>query len=110
MNLSADLYQIAKKVTDRIIEKTHPEKVFLFGSVARGEATQQSDIDLLIIAKTDKPFPSRMSPIHDILREMKYPWSVESVIYTPEEFKRAQEKGSLFIYEVITTGQLLYGS
>ena len=49
-----------------------------------------------------------MKPIHDILYEMHYPCAVESVIYTPEEFKQAQYKGSLFVYEVLTTGKVLY--
>ena len=84
--------------------------MILFGSAARGEANENSDIDLFIVAKTDKPFPVRMSPVHDVLHEMRYPWAVESIIYTPEEFKKAQRNGSLFVPEVLTTGQVLYGA
>lgn len=107
-NKTLKLAEIAKDVSDRIVEKIHPEKVILFGSVAKEEETEFSDIDLFIVAKTDKPYPARMSPIHDILHEMKYPWTVESIIYTPDEFKKAQEKGSLFIHEVLTSGKVLY--
>ncbi len=31
------------------------ERVILFGSVARGEATPDSDIDILVVAATVKP-------------------------------------------------------
>ena len=110
MSPSSKLAEIAREVTDRIVEKIHPEKVIFFGSAARGEANKHSDIDLFIVAKTDKPFPARMSPIHDILHDMHYPCAVESIIYTPDEFRKAQEKGSLFVYEVLTTGRILYGA
>ena len=107
---SSKLSELAKEVTQRIVERIHPEKVILFGSVARGEANEYSDLDLFIVASTDEPFPTRMSPIHDILHEMHYPCNVESIIYTPDEFRKAQDKGSLFVYEVLTTGKVLYGS
>ena len=110
MKTNETIEKIAKEVTDRVIERIHPEKVILFGSAARGEADENSDIDLFIVAKTDKPFLARMSPVHDVLHEMRYPWTVESIIYTPEEFEKAQRKGSLFVHEVLTTGQVLYGS
>ena len=90
MNTSSELTRIAREVAGRIVEIIHPEKVILFGSAARGEANENSDIDLFIVAKTDKPFPSRMSPIHDILHDMHYPCNVESIIYTPDEFRNAQ--------------------
>jgi predicted nucleotidyltransferase len=110
MNASSRLSKIAQEITDRVVDKIRPEKVIFFGSAAREEANESSDIDLFIVAKTDKPFPARMKPVHDILYEMRYPCAVESVIYTPEEFKQAQNKGSLFVYEVLTTGKVLYGS
>lgn len=110
MNTSSELARIAMEVTERIVKRIHPEKVILFGSAARGEANEQSDLDLFIVAQTDKPYPARMSPVHRVIDEMRCPCSVESIIYTPKEFKRAQDKGSLFVHEVLTTGKILYGA
>ena len=42
--------QEAKKLVKRVREELHPVVVFLFGSVARGDAHALSDIDLLIVA------------------------------------------------------------
>jgi len=42
--------QEAKKLVKRVREELHPVEVFLFGSVARGDAHALSDIDLLIVA------------------------------------------------------------
>lgn len=36
-------------MTARIVETIHPERIILFGLVARGEADEDSDIDLLVV-------------------------------------------------------------
>ncbi len=36
---------------DDIVEKTAPDVVILFGSASRGEDTEESDVDLLVVAK-----------------------------------------------------------
>jgi uncharacterized protein len=45
-----------KQAIDIIVNSTHPEYVILFGSYARGTATEQCDVDILVIEKslTDK--------------------------------------------------------
>ena len=40
---------------DRVVAYFHPQRVILFGSVARGEAGPDSDIDLLVIVNDDTP-------------------------------------------------------
>ena len=37
-----------------IVEEVHPRQVILFGSAARGEARGKSDIDLLVLARTER--------------------------------------------------------
>ncbi len=37
-----------KRLAEEIGRKFHPRKVILFGSYARGEATADSDVDLLM--------------------------------------------------------------
>ena len=37
-----------------------PEKVILFGSAARGDVDEYSDIDLIVIKETDKRFVQRL--------------------------------------------------
>lgn len=38
------------EMVDRIRSAFRPERIILFGSTARGEATPASDVDLLIVA------------------------------------------------------------
>ena len=40
---------ITNKVTETIVDAVHPLKVILFGSFARGEESENSDLDFLVI-------------------------------------------------------------
>ncbi len=42
-------------IVDRLVEAFHSEKVYLFGSHARGEAGPDSDYDLMLIMPDDAP-------------------------------------------------------
>ncbi len=41
----------------------HPQRIILFGSVARGEADADSDLDVLVIKETTDPFVHRLEAI-----------------------------------------------
>lgn len=43
------------EVVRRLVEVYRPERVYLFGSVARGEAGPDSDYDLLVVVPDDAP-------------------------------------------------------
>ena len=42
-----------KKLLLPVFKQTNTEKVYLFGSLARGTQTRKSDIDLMIICQTE---------------------------------------------------------
>ena len=46
---------ILKRVTAAVVEAVAPERIVLYGSGARGEMTEDSDIDLLVVVETDHP-------------------------------------------------------
>jgi predicted nucleotidyltransferase len=68
-----------------------PERMYLFGSWARGEEDELSDLDLLIIKETESPF-------FDRLRE----------VYTPKEFARMRRDGNAFAEMILEEGALIY--
>lgn len=45
-----------KAIADRLRDRYGAERVLVYGSVARGEPTEHSDIDLLVIAPTRSGF------------------------------------------------------
>src|SRR5207245_6044370 len=48
-------YRVPRELLDPVVEYFKPQRVILFGSRARGEATRDSDIDLLVIVDDETP-------------------------------------------------------
>ena len=46
---------ILTEVTRRLVETCRPDRIYLFGSAARGEATANSDYDILLVVPDDAP-------------------------------------------------------
>ncbi len=81
-----------------------PEKIILFGSHARAEADEGSDIDLMVIYKTEKAFLERLKELY---LAWDIPKAVDILAYTPEEFFRMTEE-SPFVQDAIAEGEVLY--
>ena len=50
-------------ITQLIVERFEPEQVILFGSCARGEEDENSDLDLLVVLRAGFEPPRRANPI-----------------------------------------------
>jgi uncharacterized protein len=44
-----ELKKLIKNVLEKLIDAAHPTKIILFGSCARGDTSEGSDLDLLVI-------------------------------------------------------------
>ena len=93
---------------DRVVDSLMaygPEKIILFGSVARGDADEYSDIDLIIVKKTETRFIQRQVDATNLVpRDI----SVDIFVYTPEEFQKMIEDNSPFIERALAEGITLY--
>ncbi|MHB0871676.1 MAG: nucleotidyltransferase domain-containing protein [Chloroflexota bacterium] len=49
------------EIVGRLVDAYQPERVYLFGSVARGEAGPDSDYDLLVVVPDDAPAERKRS-------------------------------------------------
>jgi|SRR5581483_8197162 len=98
--------ELVEQVTRRIVRRFHPEQIIAFGSYARGEQAPDSDLDLFIVMKTDKPFTERMIEVDSIfgLRD----WAMDIVVYTPEEFSSQQQVWGTLAATVRAEGRVLY--
>lgn len=105
---SEEIFEKITKYTQRIVEKLNPQAVILFGSFARGDINEGSDVDILVVADFKEPFLDRVRILLDLNDGMGLP--VEPIGYTPEEFQRMNMEGNCFIQEVLRTGKVLYGT
>lgn len=81
-----------------------PQRVMLFGSMARGDARQNSDVDLAIIKDTNELFYRRARDVRKLLRS-KTPLDV--FVFTPQEYEQAK-KTNPFVAEIDRTGTVIY--
>jgi len=94
-----------QNIVNQIVKNYKPEKIILFGSFAYGKPKENSDVDLLIIKKTEKRFGARL---FEAVRFIKSKMGTDILVYTPEEWERGLKKNHYFLKEIANKGRLVY--
>lgn len=96
------LKQFADEILPKIRDASKPSLVIIFGSRSRGEGSEESDIDVILVSDyfKGKPFLGRMPMM---IRTFRFPWSVDYLCYTPEEFSEIKSS-SIIIQEALQHG------
>ena len=95
-----------KKVAKRIGDAADADTVILFGSHARGDANENSDVDLLVVAGSDLPRFKRSRNLYKLFKP--YPFGMDILVYTPSEMKKARKTPLSFISRVLREGKTVY--
>ncbi len=99
--------KLHKKITEFIAKlksQVKVKRVYLFGSVARDDFNEGSDIDLAIIGDFKERFLDRAGRI---LEMTELP--IEPLCYTEEEFDKMKKQGNPFVKEILK-GKVLFNS
>lgn len=94
-----------QKIVD-CLKRYNPEQIIIFGSSARGDADEQSDVDVVVIKQTDKRFLDRLIEAARCLDNDL--GKVDVFVYTREEFEEMRHRGNPFIEKVVTEGRVIY--
>lgn len=88
------------------LERSIALKAIVFGSVATGKADAWSDIDLIIVARSELPFVERFRDFREVLEAARR--SIDLLVYTPEELAQmiGEERG--FICRALEEGVVIY--
>ncbi len=93
-------------VVDTLKRDYHPEKIILYGSLARGKVHRWSDIDLVVIKKTTQRFLDRLEETSRLVNDRG---GVDVLVYTPAEVRRMlADRPSFFREEILKKGRVLY--
>jgi predicted nucleotidyltransferase len=84
-----------------------PERVILFGSYAKGNAGEESDVDLLVVMPGDV---SGVRVAVDIITRLKPTLPVELVVRSSRQIKERLALNDFFLKEIISTGKELYAA
>ncbi|MBI4646741.1 MAG: nucleotidyltransferase domain-containing protein [Bacteroidia bacterium] len=94
------------EVVKKIVNNYKPEKIYIFGSYAIGTATENSDLDLIIIKNTDLPPHKRIYNVRMLLLDTIFPLDI--LVYTPEEIYKEGENKFSFIHNIFKIAKVIY--
>lgn len=89
-----------------LFEQYHIRKAILFGSMARGEASRRSDVDLILIQETEKRFWDRYDGLLLDIGQAVTGRSVDILVYTPKELEQIKDRA--FIRQALKEGITIY--
>ena len=93
-------------ITRLIVERFNPRRIVLFGSRARGQAHEFSDVDLFIEMETDLPPVERDIRVDEIFGLRS--WPMDIVVFTPAEVIGEREMTGSLVSVVESEGKVLY--
>jgi predicted nucleotidyltransferase len=100
---------VPRKLLDPIVEYFKPQRVILFDSRARREATRDSDIDLLVIVDDDTPLEKlSLKAMHGAATS--YPRAVDVISMRAATFERNRNIVGTLAAEADTDGIVVYGA
>lgn len=93
----------------RRLEPLGPERIYLFGSRARDDATEDSDYDILVVLPGSGETPPQLErDAYDLLWGLGVP--VDIVLWRREEFDRRLSVIASLPATVVREGKLLYAA
>ena len=92
-------FDVIEEMVRIVVAVADPEKVILFGSYARGDATEDSDVDLLVIMDHDKP--RNVDQAIAIQIKIAAPFPLDLLVKRPAEV--AKRLNSKIIKDIIFT-------
>jgi uncharacterized protein len=90
----------------KIAKAFDTEKVILFGSYATGNATQDSDVDLLVVADIDLPPAKRYCAVRKLADDI--PAVFDLIVRTRSEYNRWKSVLNNIVYFADKYGKVVY--
>lgn len=99
---------IVKEIIGRILSVVTPKKIFLFGSAARDDMRENSDIDLMVVIADGM---HRRKTAQNIYRKMiGLGFAVDIVVVTEEDLEKYKDTAGYVIGPAATEGRLVYAA
>ena len=90
----------------RLVESAQARKVILFGSYARGNARDHSDLDFMVIERDVKDRHTEMTRLHDVLSPLCGP--VDVIVVSEDKFDYWSDTPNTIYYEAKQEGKVDY--
>jgi predicted nucleotidyltransferase len=98
--------QQIEQAVQMLAQAVHPAKIILFGSYARGDARQDSDVDFLVVEPTVPNRRSEMARLRNILRPLRIP--VDVIVASEAELREWSHLPGHILYWALKEGKALH--
>lgn len=99
---------VLDEIVRRLVDAFHPERIYLFGSMARGEAGPDSDYDLMVLVRdSDEPEYRLSQRAHSLLWGLGA--AADILVWTTDRFERKKHLRASLPGTILREGALLYG-
>jgi uncharacterized protein len=95
-----------RRLTDVLAQAAKPKYIILFGSQARGDASDNSDFDLMIVEYDVADRGREMVRLNRILRPLDIP--VDLLVVSAQNFEYWRDTPGNVYFEAASEGQILY--
>jgi len=95
-------------IVHAIVEEVHPRRVILFGSAARGEAREYSDIDLLVVVPDGAHRRKTARRLYRTVSGGGIPFDL--VVATEGDLARYGDRVGLVYRTALAEGRVLYAA
>ena len=102
----AQVRRLTAEMVHRIVAQFQPERIVLFGSQARDDATWDSDIDLLVVMPVNGSKRAKQLEVRIALRDVHYPKDV--IVVTPDEWVKHRNIPGTIVRPARLEGKVLY--
>ncbi len=99
-------HQLIDTVVAKIVHEVNPHRIYLFGSHGRGDASIDSDIDLLIVADMPGDRRERNRAVRRLFPKRAF--ALDVFVFQPDEFERQKKLLSSLSYVAATEGRVVY--
>lgn len=104
--LSSQWGSVVDEVARRIVATAQPQRILLFGSVARGKFNPDSDLDMLVIVRGPVHRRALAQEIYRNLRGILTP--VDVVVATEEDVKQHGQAIGSILRPALREGKVIY--
>ncbi len=99
--------ELIKYIIEKIVREIQPEKIILFGSYARNDFREGSDLDLFIVKDDKESIRVVRQRVDALLRGRKF--AVDLLVRKTEEVEwNIKSQNPLYLHHIFRYGKVLY--